>query len=360
MQRINPEFSEKIKEYGAFDINACYNCGNCTAICPLSTESTSFPRKMIRATILGLKDKINSSMDPWLCYYCGECSDTCPRDADPGGLMMALRRYQIRKFSLGKVADLFYSGFSSLFAWIILTLIAIGGIYVLGRYPDMEKINPLSLVSLDTLHYGGIIAFIFLAVVSLLQIYIMIKSVKFPKFEKSGFIVSVKKSIEVFFKEVLLQERFGECEDKKRYTAHLLLVLGFIGLFTATILVMLIDFFISAQSGLKIIPKIIGLISGIPAIYGSTYFLIKRGKQSDNYSKYSHHTDWIFIILIFLAILSGYALDILKWGLFFKAYYLTFALHLIIVFDLIMTFPFTKFSHIMYRPVAVWISKIKK
>jgi len=115
MQRINTEFSEKIKKYGAFDINACYNCGNCTAICPLSTEDNSFPRKMIRSTILGLEDKIDSSMDPWLCYYCGECSDTCPRDADPGGLMMALRRYQIRKFSLGKIADIFYNGFSSVF-----------------------------------------------------------------------------------------------------------------------------------------------------------------------------------------------------------------------------------------------------
>ncbi len=360
MEKINPEFSKKIKEYGAFDINACYNCGNCTAICPLSTEDNSFPRKMIRATILGLEEKINSSIDPWLCYYCGECSDTCPRDADPGGLMMALRRYQIRKFSLGKVADIFYNGFSSVFAWIILTLLAVGGIYLLGHYPDMEKINPLSLISLDTLHDGGIIVFIILMVFALLQIFLMMKSIKISEIKKISFGKSVKEFFDVLFKEVLVQNRFSECEDKKRYIAHLLLVWGFIGLFIATITVMLIDFFASTQSSMKIIPKIIGLISGIPALYGVSYFMWKRTKQKDNYSKYSHHTDWIFLILILLAILSGYALDICRWGLFFKAYYLSFALHLIIVFELIITFPFTKFSHLMYRPVAVWLAKIKK
>jgi ferredoxin len=359
MLKINHEFSEKIKKYGAFDINACYNCGNCTAICPLSTEDNSFPRKMIRATILGLEDKIESSMDPWLCYYCGECSDTCPRDADPGGLMMALRRYQIRKFSLGKVADIFYNGFSSLFAWILLTLFAIGGIYVFGHYPDMEKINPLSMISLETLHDGGIIAFVFLILFAFFQIYIMMKSVKVFETKSFKFSESVKGFFNVLFKEVLVQKRFSECEDKSRYIAHLSLVLGFIGLFIATIIVMMIDLFISTQSGLKIIPKVIGVISGLPAIYGSIYFLYKRGKQQDKYSEYSHHTDWIFIILIFLAILSGYALDICRWGLFFKGYYISFALHLVIVFELIITLPFTKFSHLMYRPIAVWLAGLK-
>jgi len=98
MAKIDPNFKDEIKKYGAFDLSACYNCGNCTAVCSLSTEDNSFPRKMVRYSMLGLKDDLDASLDPWLCYYCGECSATCPREADPGELMMSLRRYLITRY----------------------------------------------------------------------------------------------------------------------------------------------------------------------------------------------------------------------------------------------------------------------
>ena len=43
---------------------------------------------MLRASVLGLNDRIISSSDPWLCYYCGECNETCPKEANPGELMI--------------------------------------------------------------------------------------------------------------------------------------------------------------------------------------------------------------------------------------------------------------------------------
>jgi len=92
MHVINYEFIDNLSKFGAVDTNLCYNCGNCSAICSLSKEDISFPRKMIRASILGVEDKIETSLDPWLCYYCGECSETCPEEANPGELMMSLRR----------------------------------------------------------------------------------------------------------------------------------------------------------------------------------------------------------------------------------------------------------------------------
>ena len=46
MAAVNPEFGKELNRYGAFDFNACYNCGTCTAVCSLSTEEDSFPREM--------------------------------------------------------------------------------------------------------------------------------------------------------------------------------------------------------------------------------------------------------------------------------------------------------------------------
>ena len=39
--RVDTSVLQDMKRYGAFDIDACFNCGNCTAVCPLSEDSTS-------------------------------------------------------------------------------------------------------------------------------------------------------------------------------------------------------------------------------------------------------------------------------------------------------------------------------
>ena len=57
MAAINPEFGKELNKYGAFDFNACYNCGNCTAVCSLSTEEDSFPREMVRFSVLGMEGR---------------------------------------------------------------------------------------------------------------------------------------------------------------------------------------------------------------------------------------------------------------------------------------------------------------
>ena len=99
MSKINTEFSIELTKLGnPIDLNVCFNCGNCSAICPLSKGENSFPRKMIRASLLGVEDDIHMSLDPWMCYYCGECSETCPQEANPGELMMTLRRYLTTKY----------------------------------------------------------------------------------------------------------------------------------------------------------------------------------------------------------------------------------------------------------------------
>ena len=91
-RRADPSFLLDLQKYGAANIDSCFNCGNCSAVCPLSTEEDNFPRRMIRYTQLGMRDELLSSKELWLCYYCGECTATCPREADPGELMAAARR----------------------------------------------------------------------------------------------------------------------------------------------------------------------------------------------------------------------------------------------------------------------------
>ena len=56
--RVDPNLLYELKEYGAVGIEKCFNCGNCTAICPLTSDDYTFPRNMIRMAQVGHKDGI--------------------------------------------------------------------------------------------------------------------------------------------------------------------------------------------------------------------------------------------------------------------------------------------------------------
>ena len=44
--RIDPTLMHELKEFGAVGIEKCFNCGNCTAICPLTSDDSTSVRLM--------------------------------------------------------------------------------------------------------------------------------------------------------------------------------------------------------------------------------------------------------------------------------------------------------------------------
>ena len=155
--QVNPQSLGALRAYGAFDIDACFNCGNCTAVCPLSTGSDSFPRRLIRYGQLGALDRLVTSKELWLCYYCGECSDTCPRQAEPGEYMAAARRYAIAASDPTGVARFLYT--SKPFAVVfLLVLTALLAGFLLARSGPMEHGSPalFSYLSFDLIHDLGL------------------------------------------------------------------------------------------------------------------------------------------------------------------------------------------------------------
>ena len=359
MDRVDPDFIRQVQELGAADATACYSCGTCTATCPLSDERHSFPRKMIRYALLGLKDEIRRSPELWLCYYCGECSDTCPREADPGALMMALRRYAIARTSLGRIAGLFYHKTFAWILWVLLTAAAVGGVFLARNpRPDLMKAVPLSFIKLGFLHDFGIVVGIYLVLVVFIQMIWLARGLH-TKGEKTGFGSRAKSFVSTLCREVLLQKKQRMCEKQGRYIAHLAVFWGFMGLFLATLLVFGADFF-GLPEFFRTVAKIVGLSFGAVLIYGCIYYFTERWRAKDSYSKHSHPSDWAFLLLLFLGGLTGFAPDIFKWLNLPWPTYVAFAAHLVVVFDLLVTLPFTKFAHALYRPLVVWLAGTKR
>jgi heterodisulfide reductase subunit C len=359
MARIHPEFISEIEKCGAADFTACYNCGNCTAVCPLAERGDNFPRRLLRYSVLGLEEKIRQSPEPWLCYYCGDCSKSCPRGADPSGLMAALRRFTIRRYSIGRVADAFYSAVASGVAFVVLTAIAIAAIAIFHN-PAMDRTQTdfLSFISLENMHTAGIAIFAFIGAAFFANVWIMYRAMNGGAYAASLSASNLKASSMRTLRELALQERFGECEDMPfRRWAHLLVSWGFMGMFLATGIILAVDF--------KWIPLprwvslVVGSTSGAAALVGLAYYMYLRFTRRGEYAKRSHQSDWVFLALLVLSIVSGYVMVAFRFLHMPMAAYGTYTFHLVFVFNLLMSLPFTKFAHIVYRPVALWLAGVK-
>lgn len=76
-------------------VNACMNCGICTAICPAAEFFEYDPRSIITIVQSGNKERILELINSetiWLCGQCMSCKTRCPRGNTPGVVISVLRK----------------------------------------------------------------------------------------------------------------------------------------------------------------------------------------------------------------------------------------------------------------------------
>ena len=96
------EVTDIIMEMRGETSKMCFQCGNCTGLCPWTLVSRFSVRKIIRQVQLGLINFENASI--WSCSTCGKCVVRCPRGVEAIDVMMALRQI-ITEMEMAKVAD---------------------------------------------------------------------------------------------------------------------------------------------------------------------------------------------------------------------------------------------------------------
>lgn len=96
-QRVHNDFTQKVELISGQNLFACYQCGNCTAGCPVSFAMEIGPHEAIRYTLLGLEEEVLRVNTFWLCASCLQCTSRCPKGIDIARVMDALRAVVLRK-----------------------------------------------------------------------------------------------------------------------------------------------------------------------------------------------------------------------------------------------------------------------
>ena len=402
--QVKPNIIKDIEKFGAFDVSACFNCGTCTATCPLSENSNEFPRGIIRLAQLGQKDKLIASKELWICHYCGDCTAACPREANPAQFMNSARKYAIANVDPFGLTSLLNR--SKALTVSIMSILAVFVALMLD-YSDRSRLFTDDYQILggyygEIIHFSGVAIGIFMALafgLGAFRLYLKMRNNaplkdreyvnehlttgnSFKLMLRSFYLMLKNDAVieEGFVREDHLSdieveegnypphtESYFSYEPKQKVSRrmiHLSIAGGFIGLFLATIYDYTIKDLIFGNPG-GWVPiyhpiRLLGILSGLGMMFGTTMSMYYRYVKPDDseYYKNTNFDDWMILTLIWFVGLTGFFATIMNYIPSLPSWAgWVVIVHVVVVYELFFILPFSKFAHIAYRPLALWIKR---
>lgn len=356
-------FKREIVGLGAHDLTACYQCGTCSIVCPISTPDNPFPRKEMVWVQWGLKELALSNSSMWLCHQCGACTTYCPRNAKPADVMAALRDYSITHYAvprfMGRALNepkylpfLFALPaviFATILAWLgHLTALPEGEV-VFSKFLPIAYVEATFVAALTLSVLGAVLGG---------RKYWRAMSVQATENGR------VPAPLIPTLLTILKHRKFKECAQEPAaarathkehlHKSHLLAFYGFLGLVVTTTAV---GIGIYAFGYLTPWPlwhpvKILGNVSGVAVIAAIAILGYRRVVDKEKAGK-STYSDWLFLDVLILTTVTGFMAELLRLGGVRELAYPTYFIHLLFVFFVLVYFPYSKFAHIVYRTAAM-------
>jgi len=375
----DPALIREVRQAGGDTLKKCYQCATCSVVCKLAPGNKPFPRKEMLMAQWGRRDELMADPDIWLCHQCNDCSTYCPRGARPGDVLAAVRSYAYKYYAFPSFMGRALASPSMLPALALVPVMILAAmlfgfapvgpdgsfLFLAGGVIDFDLMLPHS--SVDALFVlGNIIIFLF-ALIGFRRFW---KALQFGDANKqvsfvTGFIRTMK--------ELIPHTHFKNCDQNHaRATAHMILLLGFVGAMITTGCIFVFVFiphylhllglesmreWFSVPIDLPHPVKFIGAFSGIALVIGSGLLVFRRWQNKDDVGA-NGYTDYLFLYVIFLTGLTGMGAWLLRAAEIGIAAYVTYFIHMVFVFMLLWYMPYSKFAHMFYRTMGLTYARM--
>lgn len=362
-QRVDPGLLAEIKRYGTIQPETCFNCGTCTATCPLATDEHPFPRGTIRLLQLGLRDRLLQSTDPWQCYYCGDCSASCPKGAEPAETMMATRRWLTAQYDRSGHGARMYQSERAVWMMVLrAALVTLAGFVLFHILTGFQRIvttrvelntfAPALLVWLLVLAHGVLLGYRVLSGALTMSRSVLPEKIPLPVYLQE---------LKTFVIHFATQKRWRDCgPDRSRWIKHLLLVSGYVTML-ALILGLLWWFQTDNLYPIYHPQRWLGYYATVVMIYVSVDTLIGRYRKREALHRFSHPTDWLFPAFILTGAVTGILVHIFRYAGWAWPTYGMYVVHVMAMVAMLDTeVGIGKWAHLIYRPLAMFLEAVKK
>ncbi len=306
---------------------------------------------------------------PWLCFYCGECSKYCPRKANPGETMMALRRYLTSEYDWTGLSRLMYRsafweiGILALVSAIIVALFTLPQSFGFGLL-SRSGAAPLHTVMLGKFAPVGMVDMGDRIMALFLSFFLLTNAARMFCHLTRGQKIPARlyfTHLPHLIVHAATQKRWHECKDSettRNWIRHLLLVTGYVTMFT--LVVIFLPWF-QVDSTSVHWTSFLGYYATAVLVGATVWMLIDRIRQHGEMYQFSHLSDWLFPILLFLTAVTGIGMHVLRVNDLPMATYVMYTVHLAIAVPMLaVEVPFGKWAHLLYRPLAIYLAGVRR
>ncbi|MDD5297144.1 MAG: 4Fe-4S dicluster domain-containing protein [Rhodocyclaceae bacterium] len=94
--RLSRPFVAQVERISGQKLLACYQCGKCSAGCPMAAHMDILPNQIIRLAQLGMSEKLQACDAIWTCVSCMTCNSRCPKNVKIAEVIEAIRETVLR------------------------------------------------------------------------------------------------------------------------------------------------------------------------------------------------------------------------------------------------------------------------
>lgn len=350
------QFIREIIAVGGGGLKKCFQCATCSAVCDMSNQALTFPRKQMIMAQWGMRDQLLKDAGVWVCHDCGDCTAHCPREVNPARIMSAIRQQAIRSYAfpafMGKVVESPAKSILIAIPAALLALLAMLPLHIDGKFPtQLAVLVPQPQLLLLLIAITGLMLCIFAVEVTRFVRALRaggaegsISSALGPTLNEIGGHgrAATTRMVDFVIHRLNPKTRAnaqyvtGCKEEKRRYLAHMLVMV--------LIILPIVEIPLPALHPLKIFADVCGLA-------GVTIFIFNRLRPEVRATSTSF--DWsllaslecVFLTGLLVEIVRPLNLELLTHGLYFA--------HLTFIFALLLYAPYSKLAHALYRTVAM-------